>query len=242
MRWMHTDESFKETQREWARANAKALNTRLYGYPNGRRGKNGSENCINCGGLLECARNSYCRKPACRFIAQSIGGTAAAKHQKTEEFKNARRQCVLANPAWTVNCGKPWSKRFNSKGELELKRLIEARFPNHKWQSGGNHKIGNGLNKAHDIYCTELKLIVEYDGIYHWKDVHGNLKLVQAKDKQLELFCKENGWKLIRVNEKTVKKIPLIVETIFNMIENLDSIPAVVKLYLIPEIAAASAA
>jgi very-short-patch-repair endonuclease len=79
-------------------------------------------------------------------------------------------------------------------------------------------------------------LIIEYDGIYHFKNIYGNLLQVQQKDNQLEKWCKENKWKLIRINEKTFNNVPNILNNIFQMIQNIPQLKTITKIYTIPEI------
>lgn len=193
--------------------------------------------CKNCNDTLpytssiKNSKRSYCKKPECQFIAHSIGGHAASK---------IPRIAWKTNPKWLQNSGtiksKNQKKRLSSKGERKLLKLIKEKFIQYKWESGGHHYIGNNIYKSHDIYCKELKLIIEYDGIYHFKNIYGNLLQVQQKDNQLEKWCKENKWKLIRINEKTFNNVPNILNNIFQMIQNIPQLKTITKIYTIPEI------
>jgi very-short-patch-repair endonuclease len=202
--------------------------------------KYATQQCVNCHKTIVEATTQmqYCKDKACQSVAHSFGGKKVWQMHRQKLIKALKE--MPRSEAWIASQGRtdhPNQKRFfTSKGEEALKLLIKQRLPQFKWSSGGLHNIGNGLRKSLDIYCKDIKVIVEYDGIYHWKNVYGNLEDVQKKDRQLEQFCSDNGWKLIRVNEQTYKKVPLIVETIINMILNHTQLPSVVKLYLIPEI------
>jgi very-short-patch-repair endonuclease len=196
------------------------------------------QKCKNCNDILpyktikSMKRRKYCKKPECQYIAHSIGGKKASHTPRT---------AWKTNPKWLNHMGvndtsTKQKKRFSSKGEKILLINIKEHFPQYKWQSGGRHNIGNNIYKSHDIYCKELQLILEYDGIYHFKNIYGNLLQVQQKDNQLEKWCTENKWKLIRINEKTFNKVPNILDKIYDMITNIVSLPTVNKLYIIPEI------
>lgn len=162
--------------------------------------------------------------------------TKAAIKRMPEKF------ATFLSSSGNIDSSESKKKIFSSKGERELIELIKDRFPNIKWSSGGGTNIGKDLNdnivrKAHDLYSKELKLIIEYDGMYHFKDIYGNLSLVQFKDKLLEEYCIINGWKLIRVNEKTYHKMKWeIIDKIVDMINNIETMDQITKLYIIPEL------
>ncbi len=60
------------------------------------------------------------------------------------------------------------------------------------------HK-GEFLNP--DLWSRKIKVIFEYDGIWHFKDIKGQLKNKQRKDALLEDFCLANDWRLVRIKE-----------------------------------------
>jgi very-short-patch-repair endonuclease len=124
---------------------------------------------------------------------------------------------------------------FSSKGERRLVQQIKAVFPQHRWSSGGRFKIAEGVFKSLDLYCRDLRLIVEYDGAYHWFNIHGNLASVQQKDRLLEAWCQETDWRLIRVNEATYQQYPEVVSEIQRLISEADNLPAVTYLYWIQQ-------
>lgn len=241
VRWKHRDRAFSTEGKAAIQENARRLNKQRLGYEGS---KFDGSTCEICNRKLSTSerKNRFCSTEACRFQAHSIGGTAAWKDRTT--MLRIVQTTVWNNPMWVKNMGtgstKPeMRKYFSSKGERELTEVIKNRLPQYHWQTGGSHNIGNNVRKAFDVYCKDIKLIVEYDGAYHWKNIYGNLPIVQMKDRQMETFCINNGWKLIRVNERTYQKMPQIVETIINMILNYEVLPSVTKLYLLPEIAAA---
>ena len=191
--------------------------------------------CNNCNTILPYKRKKrkYCDNPECKKIAVSIGHkhVSTAGKQKQIDILNKHRyktfniDFIATHPI------------FNSKGQLELMSLIQKQFPQYNWQSGGHFNIGNKLYKSLDIYCKVNNLIIEYDGIYHFKNVYGNLERVQMKDKQLELFCQNTNWKLIRINEKTfLNKKDECLNIIYNMINNYETIDKINKIYLLSEI------
>jgi len=55
------------------------------------------------------------------------------------------------------------------------------------------------------LFSKSLKVIIEYDGAWHFKDIHGQLADKQMKDRELEKWCFENNWRLIRIKEDIYK-------------------------------------
>lgn len=122
--------------------------------------------------------------------------------------------------------------KFYSKGEKELLGLLQSKFPEHHFTCGSLRKIGEGIYKSLDAYSDSLKLIIEYDGIYHFEEIYGNLEEVQYKDRLLEQWCVDNGWKIIRVNEITFQQHhDDVLSEIYTLVENCSSIPNITKLY-----------
>lgn len=124
------------------------------------------------------------------------------------------------------------NKHFNSKGEKELLNIIQNQFPQFHFTCGSLRKIAERTYKSLDIYSNELKLIIEYDGVYHFKNIYNNLEQVQLKDELLNKWCINNNWKIIRVNEITyINQKDKVLSTIFELINNHQTIPIISKLY-----------
>lgn len=99
------------------------------------------------------------------------------------------------------NVGK---RRFTSKGEEEIRNYIMRNHKNDEWTFGG-HIHHNGVRLVRDLYSDKIKVCVEYDGVWHFKDIHGQLAEKQIKDKMLLDWCKVNGYRLIRIDESVFK-------------------------------------
>lgn len=226
VRWKHSPIPISVEGREALRAAAIRNNIKKWGEPI-------IKNCKRCNAPLPKGkrRNKFCDASACKFHAHSLSGSAS--------WKNRPARLAGVKAAWSEsfiqNQGHPKSKNFSSKGEEDLKRKLKERLSQFHWSSGGLYDIGKKMRKSFDLYCKEEKILIEYDGIHHWKNIYGNLQEVQMKDRQTEEFCRSNGWSMIRVNEKTYYIVPNIVEIIVGLIENRTQIEPVTKLYLIPE-------
>jgi very-short-patch-repair endonuclease len=89
---------------------------------------------------------------------------------------------------------------FTSKGEVEIREYFMSNFPNDGWTFGGCLRQ-DGIGIVRDLYSSKLKTCIEYDGIWHFKDIHGQLQRKKYKDSLLEQWCVENNWRLIRIDE-----------------------------------------
>lgn len=94
---------------------------------------------------------------------------------------------------------------FNSKGEIELREYLKLTLPRYKFTTGMIQKTQEARINP-DIWSREYKVIVEYDGIWHFEDIKGQLKDKQRKDKLVEEWCIKNGWRCIRIKEDVYKR------------------------------------
>jgi very-short-patch-repair endonuclease len=124
-------------------------------------------------------------------------------HQ-TDEFR--KKVSDKTKSAWDsgkydelMNSGRKW---FNSKGEIELREYLKVTLPEYKFTTG----MLTGAGSNPDIWSKEYKVVVEYDGAWHFKDIKSQLADKQAKDKRLEDWCVKNNWRCIRIKEEIYKK------------------------------------
>jgi len=80
-------------------------------------------------------------------------------------------------------------------------KYFQENFPDDEWTFGGGIKQ-DGIKLTRDLYSKKLKICIEYDGIWHFKDIHGQLKNKQLKDEKLEKWCKENDYRFIRIDDE----------------------------------------
>jgi hypothetical protein len=148
---------------------------------------------------------------------------ANSRGPKTQEQKNAISEKV--KHAWKI--GKfdhvdyvSQNKYFSSKNEREIVKHFKEKFPDDEWRSGGHLKF-NGQSITRDMYSDKLKICFEYDGVWHFKDIHGQLEAKQSKDKALETWCKINGYRLIRIEETHFENFDQIENIIYESNDNL---------------------
>ena len=94
---------------------------------------------------------------------------------------------------------------FISKGEFAIRKYFQWNFPQHRWTFGGNLKH-NGSRLIRDLYSNKLKICIEYDGIWHFKNICNQLDHKQKQDQALEDWCLKNNFRLIRIREEIFLK------------------------------------
>lgn len=105
---------------------------------------------------------------------------------------------------------------FSSKNEREIVSYFKETFPDDIWKSGGRLKLNDEETLSRDMWSDKLKICFEYDGIWHFKNIHGQLHKKQLKDKLLEQWCINNNYRLIRVDEDFYKDVHQIEELVYN--------------------------
>lgn len=110
---------------------------------------------------------------------------------------------------------------FTSKGERELLQLLQERLPEYEFTSGGSIKIDKTFVQR-DIISKVNKIVIEYDGPWHFVSITGeeNLKKKQHKDQLLNNWCRENDFKLIRVSPFNFRKFPNLFDKLVDLIIN----------------------
>lgn len=109
--------------------------------------------------------------------------------------------------------------RFTSKNEDIIKTHFIVNYPEDGWTFGGLLKIEDE-RISRDLYSKKLKICFEYDGIWHFKDIKGQLKKKQKKDRLLKEWCIKNNYRLIRVDEEWFNDDLVKIKDIEDMIYN----------------------
>jgi hypothetical protein len=71
------------------------------------------------------------------------------------------------------------------------------------------------------MWSDKLKICFEYDGVWHFKDIHNQLAKKQLKDALLEQWCLLNNYRLIRVDEDFYINIQQIEELIYKQTDKI---------------------
>lgn len=129
------------------------------------------------------------------------------------------------NKQYLFNRMNKGNRRFTSKAEELIRSYFITTFTNDEWTFGGMMKYKNeGL--VRDLFSKKLKICIEYDGIWHFKDIHNQLERKQYKDKLLEEWCIDNKWRLIRIDENVYNKnksdaINVLIDCVYNKTDQI---------------------
>lgn len=120
-----------------------------------------------------------------------------------------------------LNSLKNKTKCFTSQGERDLLALLQARLPEYEFTTGGSIAINKTMVQR-DIFSKTCKIVIEYDGPWHFVSITGeaNLKKKQYKDGLLNAWCIENNYRLIRVSPFDFKKFPELFDNLVDLITN----------------------
>ena len=184
--------------------------------------------CLWCKSVIETTTCSKARKCCSRTCSAKYSRSTCKNVHQTDEFR--KKVSDKTKSAWDsgkydelMNSGRKW---FNSKGEIELREYLKVALPEYKFTTG----MLTGAGSNPDIWSKEYKVVIEYDGIWHFKDIKGQLADKQTKDKRLEDWCVENKWRCIRIKEEVYKKdTPYWQQKIKN--EILNGATPIVKMY-----------
>jgi len=106
------------------------------------------------------------------------------------------------------------NRKFSSKIERSITKYFKDTYPAYGWKSGGQ-LIFQNVRISRDLYSDILKICFEYDGVWHFKDINGQLKEKRQKDTILENWCIENNYRLIRIDENDFKDFKQIEQLFF---------------------------
>ena len=115
-------------------------------------------------------------------------------------------------------------KQNHSKRELEIVDYFKTNFPDDDWKVGfidGSRKH-DGILLNPDLWSKKLKVVIEYDGDWHWKDIHNQLEHKQHVDKVTTEWCAKNGYRLIRIDENLKISNQQIFDAIYNSNKNVE--------------------
>lgn len=166
-----------------------------------------------------------------RFCSQSC----ANSHDFSEDTKKAL-SIKLSN--YAKNNPKGWAskewlaahpefinrhRKIHSKRELEIVDLLQNKFPEDNWKQGPitDRPLYETIINP-DLYSDKLQIVLEYDGIWHFKDIHNQLQRKQEYDRLTLYWCQKYDYRLIRIDYELNLTDEEIIDIIYNSDENLE--------------------
>lgn len=189
--------------------------------------------CSTCG-VSFCVRERVEKFPlkekyfCSRSCANTRNHTVAVKKKISSALQKRYQNLSIEEKIKRVTgstCGK---RIFRSKGEISLLKLLKRSIPHGDFTYGGAISY-NGNIISRDIISTKLKVGIEYDGIWHFKDIKNQLKQKQFKDRLYEEWITKSDYRLIRVTATNFSKNLDLYEELVDAI--LHSKKKILKLY-----------
>ena len=147
---------------------------------------------------------------------QSFRERSSETAKKTSSRKDIQDKRSEQLAKWRENnpeefyekCTSVMHKSWQSKPGIDLFNTVDQFFPNTFKRNQILKRTGKFLStktniRQIDIMSLENKIVIEFDGIHHFKDVFkkkGNLNEVSKKDQELNSVLVEEGWTVIRVS------------------------------------------
>lgn len=144
-------------------------------------------------------------------FCQRASNTAKKTSQRPDILEKRSKQ--LAN--WRENnpeefyqkCTKAMLRAWQSKPEKELFRLVSEIYPNtfkrNQQMRRVKFKTTKSGNRQIDILSIEEKILLEFDGPFHFKPIFGNEKFenIKKKDQELNDVLNHEKYTVIRVSD-----------------------------------------
>ena len=176
------------------------------------------KNCKFCNAEINSRSNIFCNN-SCSASYNNINRSYFKRDYITIEWKN--KQSLITRKNWAEGKLNVSNKIFSSKNEREIISHFKNTYPEDEWKSGGRLKLNNIENLSRDMWSDKLKICFEYDGVWHFKDIHHQLAKKQLKDALLEQWCLLNNYRLIRVDEDFYINIQQIEELIYKQTDKI---------------------
>lgn len=225
IRWKHKEIKISEKGRKKLSQSAIYRNTKKYGEK-----IKIIQKCKNCNIEFETfisEKKGITRKTK-KCCSRKCAAIFSQSFVDTKNISKAIKNIYTNNPehpmcnTWKLSINK---KYFSSKNERFIRDYFISKYSSDEWTHGPLTRF-NEINLVCDLYSKKLKVIFEYDGIWHFKDIYGQLKDKQLKDKLLERWCVENNYRLIRIkeeifNQDKAKWLCVIENEIYNSKEQI---------------------
>lgn len=150
-------------------------------------------------------------EPDKKIIFIETARRTAIKTSARKDIQEARAERLRAwrimNPStFYEKCTKVMHSKWSSVPEKKLRDFCQGLNPNFLWNQQIKSKEHFNVNKTNskqiDLIDKTAKIIIELDGPHHFKPIHGQENLLKNKKKDLELnqYCVDNNYILIRVS------------------------------------------
>ena len=177
IRWYHknNEEYFKKAKLSSIKTNERRFGKWL--YEEVTCSKSSCENKVS----IKYREN---KKPLKSFCSRSCSNSRGPRSQKFKEIVKIKISKKWKDGTYDNVDHTSKNRRFSSRKEREIVSYFKSAYKEDEWKSGGR-LIYNGTSISRDLYSDKLRICIEYDGVWHFKDIHGQL---EQKTKKGSIF------------------------------------------------------
>lgn len=213
IRWVHKKIEYKRVECNFCKRNIRKENVEKHLDVCVYNPKN-AKHCTYCGKQIFARTNKFCSSLCCATYNNAKKDYSKVDRSYiTEDWKKHISQKIKHN--WAIGVYKH-THIHRSKPEIAIVNFFKTNYSQDKWKSGGQLRLSNGDTLSRDLYSDKLRICFEYDGIWHFENICGQLEKKQLKDKLLEEWCLANNYRLIRVDELSYIDVQQIEQLIYN--------------------------
>lgn len=194
---------------DWINREKAKANSEKYENWKTNLGEKISEGIMNSDSAREARRKNLSKLNKTDEFRERSSKTA----KKTSSRKNVLQKRSEQLKEWRENnpdefyekCTSVMINSWKSKPELALFEIVKNKYPdfkkNQQLRRVNKFKSTQSGKRQIDIMSLDDKIIIEFDGVHHFKDMHGKdvLEKNKSKDKELNSVMIAEGWTVIRV-------------------------------------------
>ena len=143
--------------------------------------------------------------------------------QQKKEKARVHSKKLWQNEQYAKRCLS--NKFFTSKGQRLIRDYIISNHPDDEWTWGILNAKYKDTFFHPDMFSHKLKIVFQYDGEGHFKDIYKDRDFQKGKLKQalLQQWCMQNGYKLLRISESWFHSIGKDVSIVQNILYSLEN-------------------
>jgi very-short-patch-repair endonuclease len=191
--------------------------------------------CLNCNKLFDKLPYEI-KTSATNFCSRDCHATYRKRNieKNTVSCKNCNKAFyklpVEQKKTPSHFCSRSCAATFNNKNKTtgtrvsKLEQFIQQKLVlDYNYEFHFNRK--DTIKSELDIYIPEIKLAIEINGIFHYKPIYGEEKLlkIQSNDKQKLQACLEHKIKVYVINTSWLS---------YNKLENFEKVYSVIRLLI----------
>lgn len=195
---------------DWINREKAKVHSEKYEAWKANLGEKISEGIMNSDSAREARRqnlSSLNRTDEFRERSSRVAKKTSSRKDILQKRSNQLKEWRKNNPdEFYEKCTSVMINSWKSKPELALFEIVKSNYPafkkNQQLRRVNKFKTTKSGKRQIDIMSLDNKIIIEFDGVHHFKNIHGKdvLEKNKSKDKELNSVMVTEGWTVIRVS------------------------------------------